>query len=161
VLDILWRGAAIGIGATIVMDLWAILLSQAPGQSRPNWAPVGRWFWHLRRGRVFKPDFATVAAYENELALGWIGHYVVGIIYGIIFVIVVGRGWLAAPTFLPAWIFGIITIAAGWFLLQPGLGIGWAASKTPRPNMARFLGLVAHTFFGLGLYGTALLLRQG
>ncbi|MCA0339078.1 MAG: DUF2938 domain-containing protein, partial [Proteobacteria bacterium] len=46
----------------------------------------------------------------------------------------------------------------GWFLLQPGLGIGVAASKLPNANMVRFLNLVAHTVFALGLYGTALLL---
>jgi hypothetical protein len=66
---------------------------------------------------------------------------------------------LAEPTFLPAWIWGIVTIAGGWFLLQPGLGIGWAASKTPNPAKVRLLGLVAHTIFGFGLYATALLIR--
>lgn len=72
-----------------------------------------------------------------------------------------GPGWLAHPTFWPAWIFAIITIAAGWFLLQPGLGVGWAASKTQNPTKVRILGLVAHTVFGIGLYGTALLLEAG
>ena len=70
-----------------------------------------------------------------------------------------GAGWFAAPTFLPAWILGIVTVGAGWFLLQPGLGIGVAASKLPNANTVRALNLVAHTIFALGLYGTALLLR--
>jgi Protein of unknown function (DUF2938) len=158
-LEILWRGAVIGIGATILMDIWAIVLSRMPGEGPVNWAPVGRWFWHLRTGTIFHDAIGEAEAYENELALGWIGHYVVGLLYGIIFLICVGRPWLAAPTFLPAWVFGIVTIAAGWFLVQPGLGIGWAASKTANPNKVRILGLIAHTVFALGLYGTALLLR--
>jgi hypothetical protein len=70
-----------------------------------------------------------------------------------------GPTWLAKPTFLPAWIWGIVTVAAGWFLLQPGLGIGWAASKTPNPNKVRAMNLLAHTIFGLGLWLTALLIR--
>ncbi|AHG45320.1 membrane protein [Rhizobium leguminosarum bv. trifolii CB782] len=157
--DILWRGLAIGAGATILMDLWAILLTKVFGQTPPNWAPVGRWFWHLRRGKVFHDSIADAEPYEHELALGWISHYAVGILYGVIFALIMGQGWLAAPTFLPAWTFGIITVGAGWFLLQPGLGIGWAASKHPNPNKVRCFNLLAHTVFALGLYGTALILR--
>ena len=82
----------------------------------------------------------------------------IGIIYGIVFAILAGPAWLAAPTFLPAWIFAILTVAAGWFLFQPGLGLGWAASKTPNPSKVRALNLVAHTVFGIGMWGTALAL---
>ena len=157
-LDILWRGLAIGAGATILMDIWAIVLAQFFGQAWPNWAPVGRWFWHLRRGKVFHESIADAEPYAYELALGWISHYAVGILYGVIFAIIMGSAWFAAPTFIPAWIFGIITVGAGWFLLQPGLGIGWAASKTPNPNKVRCLNLISHTVFSLGLYGTALII---
>jgi hypothetical protein len=50
-------------------------------------------------------------------------------------------------------------VGAGWFLLQPGLGIGWAASKTPNPTKVRVLNLVAHTIFALGMYVVALSMR--
>jgi hypothetical protein len=49
-------------------------------------------------------------------------------------------------------------VGAGWFLLQPGLGIGVAASKLPDAGTVRALNLVAHTVFAAGLYGTALVL---
>lgn len=157
--ELFWRGVAIGIGATVLMDLWAIVLHKFFGENLPNWAPVGRWFWHLKEGRVFHDDIGKAAPYAHELALGWIGHYVVGILYGVILVIVVREPWLAEPTFLPAWILGIVTVGAGWFLLQPGLGIGWAASKTPNPTKVRLFNLVAHTVFAVGLWGTALIIR--
>jgi hypothetical protein len=157
--DIFWRSVVIGIGATVLMDIWAIVLAKATGGSLPNWAPVGRWFWHLGKGKVFHDDIGKAAPYEHELALGWIGHYAVGILYGILLVLIAGSGWLAEPTFLPAWIWAIVTVGAGWFLLQPGLGIGWAASKTPNPAKVRFLNLVSHTVFGFGLYATALIIR--
>jgi hypothetical protein len=157
--DILWRSVAIGIGATVLLDLWAILLNKVFGQGAPNWAPVGRWFWHLKDGKVFHDDINRATPYAHELALGWIGHYAVGILYGVLLVIFAGAAWLANPTFVPAWILGIVTVAAGWFLLQPGLGLGWAASKTPNPNKVRFLNLVGHTVFAIGLWGTALLIR--
>jgi hypothetical protein len=157
--ELIWRGAVIGIGATILLDLWAVLLWKAFGQRAPNWAMPGRWFWHLQHGKVFHDDIAKAEPYVNEQALGWFFHYAVGLIYGVILALIVGHGWFAVPTFLPAWIWGIVTVAGGWFLLQPGLGIGWAASKTPNPTKVRILNLVGHTVFALGLYGTALLIR--
>ncbi|MET3856977.1 DUF2938 domain-containing protein [Rhizobium sp. OAE497] len=157
--DILWRGIVIGIGATVLMDIWAIVLNRFFGQAPANWAPVGRWFYHLKNGKVFHDSIGNAAPYEHELALGWISHYVTGIVYGLALAIIMGQPWLSAPTFIPAWILGIVTVGAGWFLLQPGLGIGWAASKTANPNKVRAMNLIAHTVFALGLYGTALLIR--
>lgn len=155
---LLLKGALIGLGATLLMDLWALVLARLPGQSAPNWAPVGRWFRHLPRGVVFHDDIARAEASPNDLRAGWIAHYAVGILYGVLFAVIAGPGWFAAPRFLPAWIFALLTIAAGWFLLQPGMGLGWAASRTANPAKVRILGLVAHTVFGLGLYLTALLI---
>ena len=156
--ELFWRGAVIGIGATVLMDIWAIVLHRVFGQPKANWAPAGRWFWHLGRGKVFHENIADAAPYANELALGWIGHYAVGILYGLILAFIVGSAWFATPTFLPAWILGIVTVGAGWFLMQPGLGLGWAASRTPNPTKVRVLNLVAHTIFAAGLYGSALLI---
>jgi hypothetical protein len=159
IFDHFWRAVAIGIGATALMDLWAIFLNTVFAQPRPNWGLVGRWVWHLRDGKVFHDDIGEAAPYAHESALGWAFHYFVGIIYGIILAVVAGAAWLAAPTFLPAFILGIVTVGAGWFLLAPGMGAGWAASKRPNPMQIRALNLVSHTVFALGLFGTALLIR--
>ena len=157
--DFLWRSLAIGIGGTAAMDAWAIVLNRVFGIPLPNWALVGRWFCHLSGGKVFHDDIGAAAPWRNELAAGWIAHYAVGIVYAGILVLVAGPGWAAAPTFLPAWILGMVTIGAGWFLLQPGMGAGWAASKRANAWQVRFLNVVSHTVFAAGLYGTALLLR--
>jgi hypothetical protein len=53
-------------------------------------------------------------------------------------------------------IVGLASAAAPFFLLQPGMGAGIAARRTPRPNAARVQTLVTHAIFGLGLYGSAL-----
>ena len=157
-LDIVWRGVAIGIGATVFMDVWAIFLNKAFGLPRPNWGLVGRWVSHLPE-TVFHDDIGKAAPYAQEKALGWAFHYLVGIVYGIILAVLAGASWLAAPTFLPAFVLGIITVGAGWFLLAPGMGAGWAASKLPNPMLVRALNLVSHTVFALGLFSTALLVR--
>lgn len=155
--ELILKGVALGVGATVAMDLWALLMGALRVNPAPNWVMPGRWFWHAARGRVFHDDIAAAEAYGAEQALGWAGHYVVGIAYGVIFALIAGPGWFADPTFLPAWIFALVTISAGWFLMQPGMGLGWAAAKTPNPWKVRGLGLAAHTAFGLGLWVTGLI----
>jgi hypothetical protein len=43
-----------------------------------------------------------------------------------------------------------------FFIMQPSLGLGIAASRTPKPMQARLKSLVTHTVFGVGLYVCAL-----
>ena len=158
-LDLIINGVLIGIGGTIAMDILAVILWKGFSQGAPNWAPVGRWVWHLQSGKVFHDSIGNAAPYANEQALGWVFHYVVGVVYGVVLAVVMGPAWLAAPTFLPAFIWGMITIAAGWFFLQPALGVGWAASKTPNPTKSRAMNIFGHTVFALGMWLTALLLQ--
>ncbi len=149
-------GVLMGVLATVAMDLWALALNRFAGQPLPNWAMVGRWVAHLARGTVFHDAIAEAPRVPGELQIGWVFHYAVGIIYGLALAAIMGPAWLAEPTFLPAWVFSILMVGFGWFLLQPGMGLGWAASKTPAPWKARAMNLAAHTVFALGLWVGAL-----
>ena len=153
-MELIWAGILMGIGGTVAMDIWALVLNRAFGQGLPNWGNVGRWAANLPT--LFHDDIGQVPPVQGETAIGWAVHYGVGILYGVIWALLAGSAWLAAPTFVPVWIFALVTIAAGWFLLHPGLGLGWALSKTEAPWKGRFLGLIAHTAFGLGMYAVAL-----
>ena len=150
-------GILMGLVATILMDLWAVTLQRLAGVPTPNWSMVGRWCVEVSRGRVFHDDIASVEEVAGEKQIGWAFHYAVGIAYGIALALLMGAEWLAAPTFLPAWVFSILMLGFGWFLLQPGLGLGWAASRAPNPAKVRALGILAHTVFGIGLWLGALL----
>ncbi|WP_300037086.1 DUF2938 domain-containing protein [uncultured Roseobacter sp.] len=150
-------GVVMGLVATVALDLWALLLARVAGLPVTNWAMVGRWVAHLPRGTLFHDDIARAAPVTAEKALGWGFHYAVGVAYGIALALLMGPAWTAAPTLVPAWVFSILMLGFGWFLLQPGLGLGMAASRTPNPGKARALGLIAHTVFGLGLWAGALL----
>ena len=140
------------------MDAWALIQNRVWRLPMPNWAMPGRWFAHLFKGKMFHEDIGQADEASGELVLGWLFHYGVGVIYGIVFLLIVGSTWLMEPDFLTAWIYAIATIAAGWFILQPGMGLGWAASNTQTPWKSRGLGLIAHTAFGLGLWGSGLLI---
>ena len=72
-----------------------------------------------------------------------------------------GLGWARQPTLPPALLFGWLTLAAPFLVMQPGMGAGLAASKTPDPMAARLKSVIGHTVFGLGLYGAAMVVAWG
>ena len=54
---------------------------------------------------------------------------------------------------------GIGSVAAPFLLMQPGMGAGIAASRTPRPAVARVRSLITHAVFGIGLYAAGSIAR--
>lgn len=150
--DLFLRAVLIGVGATLVMDLWALLLKRLFGVPSLDYAMVGRWLGHLPQGRLTHPDIARSAPVASELAIGWIAHYAIGILFALLLLAIWGPAWAARPTLLPALIVGIATVAAPLLILQPGMGAGIAASRTPKPGVARLRSLMAHASFGAGLY---------
>lgn len=158
-MEFIWKSVAIGAGATALLDLWALVLFRAFGIAPPNWGLVGRWVGHLPSGRFVHDDIAAAAPVAGERAIGWGFHYAVGIAFAAALLAIWGLGWAAAPTLVPALIVGYVTVGCGWFILQPGMGAGIAASKRANAMQIRLLNLAGHTVFGLGLYLTALALR--
>ena len=76
----------------------------------------------------------------------------IGIAFAIAFVALVDNNWLHHPTLIPAIVFGVVTVLAPFFIMQPLFGLGFAASKTSNPTQARLRSLMNHTAFGIGLY---------
>lgn len=93
---------------------------------------------------------------RGELIIGWTAHYLIGIAFAALLVVVFGPAWVHQPTIGPLLIVGIGAVLAPFLLMQPGMGAGIAASRTPNPAAARVQSLVTHTVFGLGLYASAL-----
>lgn len=54
---------------------------------------------------------------------------------------------------------GLLTLFAPFMILQPAFGFGIAASRTPRPWLARLLSVLTHVAYGLGLYIAAFAIR--
>ncbi|HYG44767.1 MAG TPA: DUF2938 domain-containing protein [Bordetella sp.] len=144
----------VGAGATLAMDLWAIFNKRVFGIASLDYALVGRWLGHLPRGRFAHDAIGQAAPVRGERAWGWLFHYLTGIAFAAILLALAGPAWLQHPTLAPALLLGIATIVAPFFILQPGLGAGIAASRTPRPNTARLRSLLTHTVFGAGLYAS-------
>jgi hypothetical protein len=141
----------IGIGATAVMDAWLLLLRRL-GIPTLNFAFIGRWVGHLLRGRFSHAAIAKATPIRGELAWGWLTHYAVGVAFATVLIGIQGAQWIYSPTLLPALAVGISTVAAPLLVMQPAMGSGFAASRTPTPVKNCLRSLANHTVFGLGLY---------
>ena len=53
----------------------------------------------------------------------------IGITFAIVFVHSSGNNWLQHPTLIPAIVFGVVTVLAPFFIMQPAFGLGFAAVK--------------------------------
>lgn len=147
---------AIGIGATLVMDLWNLFLKRGFSIPSLNYCLLGRWLRHMPEGTFRHASISAASEKPLECAVGRIAHYTIGIVFALAFVVLVSGDWLARPTLLPALLFGLGTVVFPFFLMQPSFGLGIAASRTPNPTQARLKSLATHTVFGLGLYVCAL-----
>lgn len=148
------RIALIGIGATAAMDLWSLVLRRL-GVPAPNFTLVGRWVGHTLHGRWAHDAIAKAAPLRGERVLGWTFHYAVGIAFAALLAAVCGIAWARQPSLLPALAFGIATVAAPLFVMQPAMGAGFASAKTSTPLKNCLRSLANHAVFGLGLYGSA------
>lgn len=150
-VELLLRAVLIGVGATLGMDGWNLLLARA-GAPTLDLALVGRWIGHLPEGRWAHDDIASAEPVRGEVLLGWSAHYVIGITFSVLTLCVFGLDWARSPSLLPALGIGVVTVAAPLLVLQPALGAGIASSRTPTPILRSLKSLASHTVYGVGLY---------
>lgn len=153
------RAIVIGLGATAMMDLWNLFLKRAFGIPSLNYCLLGRWVRHMPWTLVHQ-SIGAAAPKAYECQIGWIAHYSIGVSLALVFVFIGGSNWLSKPTLLPAVLFGLVTVAFPWFVLQPSLGLGMASSRTPKPAQARLKSLATHLVFGIGLFVFAVVIGR-
>lgn len=159
-MELLAGAVLIGSGATAVTDLWAVARQRLLGIARPDFGLVGRWLAHMAHGRFRHHSIKAAPRVRAERLLGWVAHYLIGISFAAVLLGLWGVEWLRHPSPGPALIVGIVTVAAPFFVMQPGMGAGIAASRAPRPAAARLQSIVTHLIFGIGLYASALLASE-
>jgi uncharacterized membrane protein YagU involved in acid resistance len=147
---------AIGIGATLLMDLWNLFLKRRFNIPSLSYCVLGRWLQHMPEGTIRHANINTAAQKPFECAVGWAAHYSIGVVFALGFLVLTSGDWLARPTLLPALLYGIATVVFPFFLMQPSFGLGIAASRAPKPTQARLKSLATHIVFGLGLYVSSL-----
>jgi len=146
----------VGIGATLVMDLWNLFLKRTFSIPSLNYCLLGRWLRHMPGGTFRHASIIAAPQKPFECTVGWIAHYTFGVAFALVFVVLTSGDSFARPTVLPALLYGMGTVVFPFFIMQPSFGLGIAASRTPKPTQARLKSLVTHTVFGFGLYVCAL-----
>src|ERR1700694_1863598 len=145
----------IGIGATLVMDLWNPFLKRTFTIPSLNLCLLGRWLRHMPGGTLRHANIPVAPQKPFECTVGWIAHYTIGVMFAVVLVVLTSGDWLARPTLPLALLYGIGTVVFPFFILQPSFGLGIAASRTPKPTQARLKSLMTHSVFGVGLYVSA------
>lgn len=159
-IEYLLKAVTIGVGATLLMDLWNLFLKRAFGIPSLNYCFLGRWVLHIPGGTFRHPSIAKAAPRSFECQIGWLTHYTIGVSLSIVFIAIVSIDWVARPTLTPALVYGIATVVFPFFVLQPSLGLGIASAKTANPAKARLKSLATHFVFGVGMYLTALAISR-
>jgi hypothetical protein len=113
---------------------------------------VGRWIRYMPEGIFRHANISAAPQKSAECMIGWIAHYMIEIAFSLAFVALAGSNWLQHPTLIPAILFGVITVLAPFFVMQPAFGFGVAVSKTSNPAQARLRSLMNHAVFGVVLY---------
>lgn len=154
-IDLLIRGIAMGVAGSALMDLWSVVLRRRFGIPTLDYRLLGRWIGHVPKGRFVHERIASAAPVAGEQVIGWLAHYAIGVTFAFLLLAVSGSRWAHSPSIWPALAVGIGTIVAPWFVMQPAMGVGFAASRSPNPSAMRLRNLATHTVYGIGLYAAA------
>ena len=152
-------GVGVGIAATVTMDVlgtFARRLGLAAG-AKGTW--VGRWYLGIARGQFVHSDIAAAPELAGEARAAMVGHYLIGIVLSVFYVVVAGLLGVAPSGFVVAVGYGLATCVFPWFLVLPALGFGVFGVKGP-PELKLFTSSVLnHLFYGLGLWWSSNLLQ--
>lgn len=144
----------IGLGATIVIDS-VLYIAGVFGSPSRGILFVGRWLAYMTKGKYYHHTIIETPSVVNELIIGQIAHYTIGILFAFLLVAIYGNKWLSKPTLFPTMIIALITLITPFFILQPALGFGIAFSNRPEQGQLILKSLIIHLAYGFGLYLSA------
>ncbi len=70
IVEIGLKAAAVGIGGTLALDLWAFLLQRVFHTPATNWAMVGRWIGHMPKGQFVQKNISAATPVLGESLIG-------------------------------------------------------------------------------------------
>ena len=117
---------------------------------------LGRWIGHILDGNFVFLNIPTLNPIQHEIALGWVAHYIIGILDAIIFMFIlkhfVKKSYSDLSVFTISILFGWLLIIFPFLVLEPAMGVGIFAVSSPNPDLTRWLTFSFHSIFGLGLF---------
>ncbi len=146
----------VGVGSTIALDVWGVLVKTITKIPPTDWGIVGRWLIVITSVNFVLDQSKKNAPSLIEKATGWVFHYLVGIAYAALILLIYGVGFIENPTVMPTVIVGVIlSTLAGLGILMPGLGGGFFARLIPNKFQTYAYIIVAHIIFAIAQFGFA------
>lgn len=131
------------------VDIWSLLQKYLLKVPPLNYALVGRWILRLPRGVLALYDCDNAANTRGDVHR-LMFHHLIG---AVAFVPLMpnATAWVPVSPLKVGLLAGLSTpFARSSF--AAGIGLGFAASRTPRPWLACLLSLLTHLAYGGGLY---------
>jgi hypothetical protein len=141
----------IGICSTLFMDMMSLISHQLFKINAFNYALLGRWVLYWQQKKFTHNNIQQSPPQKYEASIGWFFHYLIGILWTYLYFIL-SHFLHYTITLWNTIIFSIITTFIPFLIIQPALGFGMFAQKTPNPFKSMRNSMLAHLYFGLGLY---------
>lgn len=145
----------VGVGATLVMDVWGWLRKPLLGMAVPDYRMVGRWVGHMAYGKFCHAQIRQATPIHAERWLGLSLHYLLGLLLAAGWLALVGKEAVITPSLTGALAYGLVSVLLPFLVVQPAMGAGFAFARTERPASARLQSLLTHLVFGFGLWLSA------
>jgi len=78
--------AIIGVGASLLMDVWNLFVKRTVGIPSLSYCLLGRWLLHMPEGTFSHASIAAAPQKRFECAAGWLAHYTIGVVFALVFV---------------------------------------------------------------------------
>ena len=150
-MDLILTGVVVGVLGTLAMDSLNHLFARVGIIVKIDVRMIGRMSAGWARGRFRYRHPGEMEPVANEMLLGYVTHYAIGVSLAIPFVF----GWdiLVGEPVSPVWAlaYGVATTVASVFLVYPSMGFGVFGRRSPEGIRAPLSSLANHLFFGVGM----------
>ena len=150
-MDLIVTGVVAGVLGTLVMDSLNHLFARSGLLLRIDMGMIGRMSAGWAQGRFCYRHPGEMKQVANEMVLGYLTHYTIGV--GLAIPFVLGWGLFVGSPASPVWatIYGVATTVASVFFVYPSMGLGVFGRRSPEGIKAPLSSMANHLFFGVGM----------
>jgi len=150
-MDLILIGGAIGVFATLVMDLLNLSFARIELIPKIDIKMIGRMGAGWARGRFCYNHPSEMKKIANEVLWGYVTHYSIGLGLVIPYIYIWDQIFEGPPSPLWALAYGISTTVASYFFVYPSMGFGIFGRRSPEGIRAALSSFANHLFFGIGI----------
>ncbi len=150
-MGLLVSAVVAGILGTLTMDVLNLVFARSGLIVKIEVAGIGRMAAGWMRGRFRYGHPSEMVPITREVPCGYLVHHAIGLGLAVPFVLAWALHFGQPPS--PGWafVYGVGTTAASWFLVYPSMGFGMLGLRSPEGVKAALSSLANHLFYGLGL----------